>query len=117
MNLESLRNSGFGGTLNAATEGGLVAVMRDLLDLGLDPHVLVDRRGRDWVVLVLGLRGDQLVREHELPVLRHGLEEWVRLGVLSAYLDGVLLGAERWRRSFDRQLAALGARAAKSATS
>ncbi len=93
------------GLLDVATGDALLPLLAALLDLGLQPHVLVDRRGRDWVVIVIGLEGDLVVREHELPVRWHAVEEWVRLGVLGAYLDGVILGAARWRRAFDRQLA------------
>jgi hypothetical protein len=96
--------------LDVATGDRLLPVLADLLDLDLDAHVVVERRAPGWVVLVLGLHGDTIILEHEVPVLWHAVAERVRLGVMAAYLDGVLLGADRWRRSFDRQLALLRTR-------
>ena len=91
--------------LDTAAGDALLPLMQDMLDQRLDPHVLIESRPPRWFLLVLGLRGDEVISEVELSVRWASTTERVRLTVLSLHVDQLLARAEKWRRGFDRRVA------------
>jgi hypothetical protein len=94
--------------LDAATTGSFFSVLSEMLDDDLAVYVHVERRQPHYALLLLGLQGELVVIEHELPVAWSSLGERQRLRLLRLYLDGLAQGHERWRRAANVRLRRLG---------
>lgn len=94
--------------LDAATTGTFFEVLASMLDDDLEVHVHVERRPPVYVLLLLALRGDMIVVEHELLIDWAAIEERHRLRLLRLYLDGVMAGHQQWRRMANLGLRRLG---------
>jgi hypothetical protein len=70
----------------------------DATRLGADLDVQVEREQRGYVVTIMVVRGEQVVREQEFLVAWDQLDERVKLAVLAIYVGGLVLGVDRWRR-------------------
>jgi hypothetical protein len=73
-----------------------------------DLDVQVFREGRDYMVVVTELLGDQVLADHRMPVVVDDLDEAVRLDILRIYVTGVLEGHARWRQRVNVRMAHLG---------
>lgn len=81
-------------------------VFRTILEQrDLDVQVL--RNGRDYVVVMTELLGDQVLADHRMPVVVGDLDEATRFGILRVYVGQILQANERRRRTMTRKLAVL----------
>jgi hypothetical protein len=95
--------------LDTATDGRFYAVLRELLahDEVRDVHVLVVHQPPTFAVLVMGVCGERLVFERELPVAAE-MPERVKLGLLIAWTDQILAAHGAWVRRMAPKLVAVG---------
>jgi hypothetical protein len=85
-----------GAVLVAATHGRLLPALQTMIDDGLTPYIVYLREPPKFSVLVLGLQGGELiVRNVELGIQPRTVPEWVRLGLVEAWIAVEL---ERSRR-------------------
>jgi hypothetical protein len=79
---------------------------------GHDLDLQVSRAGPHYVAVVTELRGETIVSEVVLIIEFGRIEEGLRLGVLSLWVQGIVLDAARWRRRHESAVAVALAEAA-----
>jgi hypothetical protein len=86
----------------------LARVVAGAVVQGHEIDVEVRRDGPSYLVLLRLVAGERIVAESEWPVAWAEIDERARLDILGVYVAQRLQGHERWRRTTNGMLLALG---------
>lgn len=94
--------------LEIASHEQLFSVLQELIDAGLDAHVVLCGTPPRYRIQVLALAGSAVHHEIEIPIDVGGLDDWVRLSLLAAYVDQAVEQNRRWVRRMNVKLTKSG---------